>query len=85
MTILEFIQQFREPATDLALWREIDGMRRYGKTPCEDLPPTLAELQRGLRLLKTAGKLREEWPDGATRGLWSAAPAEVRDVPRRLF
>lgn len=79
-----FIQGFREAATAEQLWHEIDGMRRYAGNPCQELPPSLSELQRSLRLLRMAGKLVEEWPPGATAGLWSVV-AEKRSEQGALF
>lgn len=81
MTLLEFVKAFREPATDDALWHEISQMRQWAE--CPDLPPSLAELQRGLRLLKSAGKVKEEWPPGATRGLWSGVIQAVKPVAKQ--
>jgi hypothetical protein len=84
MPLIEFLAHCREPMPASLLWREIEIMRA-NKLPVADLPPTKSEMERQLRLAKSQGLVREEWPKGASEGLWSPSRAPAKPTQGSLF
>jgi len=78
MTLLEYIQGFREPATTGALWDEIAKTRKFANVPMADLPATFAELEAGVKALAVAGLIEADREGNAElwRPVRKAKPAE---------
>ena len=73
-SLIDYIRTCREPVSADLLWSELEILRRNG-IAAKDLPPSKSELQRALRLAKSAGLVQETWPPGASEALWSVVPA----------
>lgn len=82
--LLTFLAHCREPMTATGLWHDITTIRANG-SPCEDLPASLSDLQRALRLLMVSGQVVQGWEADATEATWRPLVKVQKDMQSQLF